>query len=171
MSETEPRQREPGEKYDVQVGPGGRLGAELLVAPEDTESGIAVVEHTLAPGHLGAPRHRHTHEDALSLVWSGTMTYLEDGDARTVGPGEVVVKPRGHWHAFWNAGDETLRFYELLAPGAFANYFADVAPFVARGEFPDASARTALAAVDDAYGVETDYESIDELTRTHQLER
>jgi quercetin dioxygenase-like cupin family protein len=169
MYETEPGQREPGEKYDVLVGPGGRLGAELLVAPEETESGLAVVEHTLAPGRLGAPRHRHTREDALSLVRSGTMTFLEDGETRRVGPGKVVVKPRGRWHAFWNAGDETLRFYELLAPGAFANYFTDVTPYVTRGELPDESTQAALAAVDDAYGVETDYESIATLIETYRL--
>jgi mannose-6-phosphate isomerase-like protein (cupin superfamily) len=32
-------------------------------------------------------------------------------------PGDVVAKPRGQWHTFWNAGDSTLRILEIITPG------------------------------------------------------
>jgi mannose-6-phosphate isomerase-like protein (cupin superfamily) len=33
------------------------------------------------------------------------------------GPDELVIKPRGQWHAFWNAGDEPTRLLEIISPG------------------------------------------------------
>jgi len=33
------------------------------------------------------------------------------------------VNSRDQWHAFRNAGDEPLRFLEIVAPGTFAGYF------------------------------------------------
>ena len=35
---------------------------------------MAVVEHTLAPGTLGAPLHRHANEDEISYVLEGELT-------------------------------------------------------------------------------------------------
>jgi len=37
-----------------------------------------------------------------------------------------VRKPRGQAHTFWNAGDEPLRFLEIISPGAFAGYFREL---------------------------------------------
>lgn len=41
-----------GETYSVEAGINGNLGAELRVAPGEGEHGVAVVEHTLAPGEF-----------------------------------------------------------------------------------------------------------------------
>lgn len=41
------------------------------------------------------------------------------------GPGDLVSKPRGEWHTFWNAGwDEPCRILETIAPAGFEGCFA-----------------------------------------------
>jgi len=37
-----------------------------------------------------------------------------------------VRKPRGQSHTFWNAGDEPLRFLEIISPRALAGYFREL---------------------------------------------
>ena len=67
------------EKYSVSVGLNRNLGAELKVAPRDGENEVAMVEHTLEPGRLAAPLHRHTNEDEISYVIEGQMG-VQEGD-------------------------------------------------------------------------------------------
>lgn len=133
--------------YAVEVGLNRNLGAALRVAPEASESGAAVVEHTLGPGKLAAPLHRHRHEDEISFVLEGTMGVQEgrsggrdsaenaaDVTVSTVEAGEFAVKGRGRWHTFWNPGPDPLRFFEIIAPGAFARYFEEVAAILPENE-------------------------------------
>jgi mannose-6-phosphate isomerase-like protein (cupin superfamily) len=105
----------PVEKYDVRLG---SLGARLDVARTETESNVAVVEHTLPSHTLAAPLHRHSREDEISYVLDGEMTVLADDELTVVPAGESVVKGRGAWHTFWNAGDEPLRFLESSRPAS-----------------------------------------------------
>lgn len=45
----------------------------------------------------------------------------------------AVLKPRGIPHAFWNAGEEEVRLLEIISPGGFERYFAEIAPLLAAG--------------------------------------
>src|SRR3954468_3445243 len=124
--------REQGERADF---PG--LGTRYLVHGDDTDGRFALLEHTIPPRTLAAPTHVHEHEDEYSFVLSGRMG-AQIGDAvLEAGPGELVIKPRGVPHAFWNAGDEETRLLELISPGAFGQYFADLAPHLNNPEGPD----------------------------------
>jgi mannose-6-phosphate isomerase-like protein (cupin superfamily) len=42
------------------------------------------------------------------------------------GPGDLVYKPRGQWHTFWNAGDEQCRILEVIAPAGFEKFFDEL---------------------------------------------
>ena len=106
------------------------LGTRYLVEGE----GFALVEHTLPPRALGSPLHRHTSEDEYSYVLEGRLGAQLGDDVVEAGPGELVQKPRGQEHAFWNAGDEPLRFLEIISPGGFAQYFRELAPVLAAGD-------------------------------------
>ncbi|MDE3129570.1 MAG: cupin domain-containing protein [Acidobacteriota bacterium] len=44
----------------------------------------------------------------------------------TAGPGDLVFKPRGQWHTFWNAGDEPCRILEIISPAGFERFFAEL---------------------------------------------
>jgi hypothetical protein len=79
--------------------------------------------------------------------------------------GDTVSKPRGIPHAFWNPGDEPVRFLELITPGAFAGYFAEIAPIMNAPD-PDLAALGAVAA---SYGLAIDPDSIGPLVDKYGL--
>ena len=84
--------------------------------------GFALVEHPMGPRVLGAPLHRHTHEDEYSYVLEGKVGALL-GDEVVYGEvGDLIFKPRGQWHSFWNAGDEPARILEIISPAGFEKY-------------------------------------------------
>src|SRR4051794_29296893 len=94
-------------------GPQGRFpgfGTRSVVSAEQTGGAFAVVEHDLAPKALGAPMHTHEREDEISHITAGRLGVQIGDDVLEAGPGDTVVKPRGIAHAFWNPGDESVRF-------------------------------------------------------------
>ena len=120
---------------------------------EGRDSGrLALVEHTLGPGVLAAPMHRHSREDEYSFVLAGRLGVLQDGDEMIADAGEVVCKPRGRWHTFWNAGDEELRVLEIITPAASRTLFRRLAE--PGGEY-DPATLPALAA---GFGCDVDFE-------------
>jgi len=124
---------------------------------------IAVVEHTLGPRVLAAPLHRHSREDEYSLVLEGRLGVFQDGEEVFAGPGELVRKPRGHWHTFWNADSEPLRVLELITPGGLEDLFRRLAE--PGGDY-DPESLPALAA---EYGCEVDFAATMPLVQRHQL--
>jgi mannose-6-phosphate isomerase-like protein (cupin superfamily) len=157
-------------KYSVDVGVGQHLGAELTVAPDESQSGVAVVEHTLPPEKLAAPLHRHTREDEISYILAGVMGVQEGDEVSTVEAGEFVVKERGVWHTFWNPGPEPLRFLEIIVPGEFAGYFGEVAELLPEDGARDDETRDRIEELGDEYGFEMDPESVPDLIDRHGLE-
>ncbi|HEV2871123.1 MAG TPA: cupin domain-containing protein, partial [Actinomycetota bacterium] len=85
----------------------------FMVDGADTGSRLSVVEHTLGPRVLAGPLHFHTREDEFSYVLEGRLGALLGDQEVVAGPGELVFKPRGQWHTFWNPGEETTRILEL----------------------------------------------------------
>ncbi len=145
----------------------GGLGARFLIDGATAGGGFALVEHPIAPRTLAAPLHRHSNEDEYSYVLEGRMGAQLGDETVEAGPGDLVFKPRGQWHAFWNPGDEPARVLEIISPGGFERYFEEIAPLVppARPE-PDFAG---LAAVQAKYGLEMDPESIGPLMERHEL--
>ena len=122
------------------------LGTRILLPSEQTRGRFALVEHDLGPRLLGAQ---------------------VGDDVRMAGPGELVVKPRGIPHAFWNAGDDELRFLETISPGGFAHYFEDLAPHLPPSvDVPDFEA---IGAVMARYALTMDMATIEPLVREHGL--
>lgn len=88
---------------------------------------FSVVHHPLAPRHLAAPLHRHHREDEFSYVLSGRMGALLGDEVVVAEAGTWVVKPRGQWHSFWNAGDTPCEIIEIISPAGFEQYFRELA--------------------------------------------
>jgi mannose-6-phosphate isomerase-like protein (cupin superfamily) len=151
--------------YDVTLG---ALGARLDVSRTENEANVAIVEHTLPPHTLAAPLHRHSREDEISYVLEGEMTVLADEELSTVPAGESVVKGRDVWHTFWNDGNEPLRFLEIIAPGEFSEFFAEVAPLTPLDP-SDEEAIGEFLRIGERYGFEADLESIPRLCEKHGL--
>jgi len=145
---------QPGGGLDA---PLARLGTVHKIPSRVIDGRLAIVEHTLPPRHLAAPRHRHSREDELSIVLEGTLGVLLGDTVITAGPGAYVLKPRGQWHTFWNAGDTELRLIELLTPGGFDGYYARLSPLLEAAAAPDPAAIQNMAA---EYGVEFDFDGV-----------
>ena len=97
----------------------------MIDGPEADER-FSLVEHPMSPRALAAPLHRHNREDEYSYVVSGRMGALLGDDVVEAGPGDLVFKPRGQWHTFWNAGDEPARILEIISPAGFERFFAEL---------------------------------------------
>ena len=143
----------------------GPLGARLLAGRDATGGSVAFVVHDLAPRALGSPVHTHAHEDEWSFVLDGEIG-VQIGDVASVArPGDLVLKPRGVPHAFWNAGDAPARFLEVITPGGFEDYFAALAEVFAGGA-PDLAR---LGEVAERFGLDVDLASVPRLSQTHGL--
>src|SRR5215211_1931557 len=103
------------------------LGTTYKVLSKSVSGSAAIVEHTLEPKSIGAPMHKHTFEDEISYVLEGELSVIQNGEVQTAGPGQYIVKPRGIFHTFWNATDQRIRFIEIITPGNFEYYFAELA--------------------------------------------
>jgi hypothetical protein len=110
--------------------------------------------------------HTHEREDEISYVLSGRLGVQLGDEVLEAGPGDTVVKPRGVAHAFWNAGDEPVRFLETITPAGFEQYFTDVAPLLDVAGPPDVAA---LGAVFARYGMTMDMASLPRLIAQHGL--
>ena len=87
---------------------------------------FSLVEHPMSPRALAAPLHRHQNEDEYSFVIEGRMGALLGDEHLEAGPGDLVHKPRGQWHTFWNAGEEPCRILEIISPAGFERFFAEL---------------------------------------------
>jgi mannose-6-phosphate isomerase-like protein (cupin superfamily) len=142
-----------GPKDGARVDLGG-LGVRFMTTGE----GFALVEHPIAPRTLAAPMHTHTHEDEFSYVLEGEVGVQIGDEVVYARPGELVCKPRGIPHAFWNRSDEPARLLEVISPAGFERYFAEIAPLLPPAvPEPDFAA---LAAVQARYGLDMDTDSI-----------
>lgn len=140
------------------------LGVRFLLESEATGGSFALVEHTLPPRGLGAPVHRHANEDEYSYVLEGRLGAQLGDEVIEAGPGELVRKTRGQEHTFWNAGDEPLRFLEIISPAGFEGYFRELAPLLAAGD------QSGVQEVAARYELEIDFATIPALAERHGLE-
>jgi mannose-6-phosphate isomerase-like protein (cupin superfamily) len=129
----------------------------------DTGGLVALVEYVLEPRVLAAPLHRHSREDEYSVVLEGRLGVFQDGEEVIAAPGDIVLKPRGRWHTFWNAGERQLRVLEVIAPGGLEELFRRLAE--PGGEY-DPATLPALAA---RYGCEVDFDRTLPLVERHGL--
>ena len=140
------------------------LGNRYVLRGENADGRFALVEHTIAPRALAAPMHTHEREDEYSFVLAGRLGAQIGDDLVEAGPGDLVLKPRGIPHAFWNPGDEETHLLEIISPAGFEGYFADVAPALARPGEPDFQA---LAEIRGRYELTVDLASVESLTKRH----
>jgi hypothetical protein len=89
------------------------------------------------------------------------MGALLGDDVLEAGPGDLVFKPRGEWHTFWNAGDDPCRILEIIAPAGFERFFAEL---VGLGGVAQADPAV-LGALCERYALEMDPASVPDLVQ------
>lgn len=167
-------------KTEIQAGPkivGPRdgeyaellsLGVRFMVRGEESGGGFSLVEHPIPPRTLCAPLHRHSREDEYSYVLEGRMGAQLGDEVVFAESGDLVFKPRGQWHTFWNAGDEPCRILEIISPAGFEKFFEAVGKAMRSGGSKDEVIRgqNELA---KRHGIEFDPESVPRICAEHGL--
>ena len=141
------------------------LGVRFMINGETTGGAFSLVEHPLPPRALGAPVHTHHNEDEYSYILEGRFGIQLGDEVLEAGAGDLVFKPRGVAHAFWNASDEPARLLELISPAGFEHYFRELAPLLAAAQRDEA----AVAEVVRRYGLDIDFTTIPHLAERHGL--
>jgi mannose-6-phosphate isomerase-like protein (cupin superfamily) len=135
----------------------------FMIDGADTAGRLSVVEHTLAPHALAGPLHYHTREDEYSYVLEGRLGALLGDEEVFAEPGDLVFKPRGQWHTFWNPGDTPTRILELITPAGLEDLFRELG---APGVEMDPATLPALAA---RYGCKVDFQGTTTIIQQHGL--
>ena len=142
------------------------LTGSLLGDLTQSAGGPTFVVHSLAPRQLGSPLHTHRDEDEWSYVMSGLVGVRVGSLTVTARAGDVVLKPRGVPHAFWNAGSAPARFLEVVTADGFSDYFAELSKVLA----PDGATEPARTAeIARRFGVVVDPASVPALLQEHRL--
>ena len=139
------------------------MGVRFMISGQESGGGFALVEHPMPPHALGAPLHRHNHEDEYSFVLEGRIGALLGDEVVYGNVGDLIFKPRGQWHTFWNAGDQPARILEIISPAGFEQYFREM---VALPQDATPADRAAIAA---RYALEVDPQSIPRLVAEYGL--
>ena len=139
------------------------MGVRFMVSGQESGGGFALVEHPMPPHALGAPLHRHTHEDEYSFVLEGRIGALLGNEVIYGNVGDLIFKPRGQWHTFWNAGDQPARILEIISPSGFEQYFREMVGL------PQDATPADRAAIAARYALEVDPQSIPRLVAEYGL--
>jgi mannose-6-phosphate isomerase-like protein (cupin superfamily) len=135
----------------------------FMIDGTDTAGRLAVVEHTVPPGVLAGPLHHHSREDEYSYVLEGRLGALLGDQEVVAGPGDLVFKPRGQWHTFWNPGDTPTRVLELITPAGLEDLFRALGAMC--GQMDPAS----LPALAARYGCQVDFQATAGILQRHGL--
>ena len=143
----------------------GGMGVRFLIPGTDSGRGFALVEHVLKPHALAAAMHRHHLEDEYSYVLHGKVGARLDGQVVYGTAGDVIYKPRGQWHTFWNAADSDASLLEIIAPAGFENFFRELLELFAQEE----PRPEKIAPIAQRYQLELDPSSIPTICAEHGL--
>jgi quercetin dioxygenase-like cupin family protein len=142
--------------HDGKAGFLGSIGVRFMIEGSEADERFSLVEHPMSPRALAAPLHRHNREDEYSFVLEGSVGALL-GDEVVIGhAGDLIFKPRGQWHTFWNAGDTPARILEIISPAGFERFFAELVDLGGAAQAPPA----ALAELCARYELEMDPDSV-----------
>ena len=141
----------------------GGISNRFMIDGADTDGRFALVEHLFDPRALAAPMHRHHDEDEYTYVLSGRIGAVIEGREVEAGVGDLLFKPRGQWHTFWNAGDEPASCLEFISPAGLEQLFRSFATV------PGAPEPAELAEMAAKYGCEIDFAATFPVVQRHGL--
>lgn len=136
----------------------------FMIDGSDSDQRFALVQHLFPPRALAAPMHRHHQEDEYTFVLTGRIGAVLDGVEVVAGPGDLLFKPRGQWHTFWNAGDEPASCLEIISPAGLEQFFR------ALTEFTEPPTPEQLADLAAPYHCDADMDATARVLERHGLE-
>jgi mannose-6-phosphate isomerase-like protein (cupin superfamily) len=148
---------------EIGVGAGGNLSNRFMIDGKETGGRFGLVQHLFEPKALAAPMHRHHDEDEYTYVLTGRIGAVLGDEEVFGGPGDLIFKPRGQWHTFWNAGDEPATVLEIISPGGLEELFRSF------GQLTDPPDPQTLAATAAKYNCDLDFDSTLFIVQRHGL--
>jgi mannose-6-phosphate isomerase-like protein (cupin superfamily) len=94
--------------------------ARMLISASNGATQLCIFEQWVAPG-LGAPTHRHTVEEVLSVREGEAEMWIEAEHVRVLA-GQSLIVPAGRLHGFRNSGAGTLHLHAVLASPIFESF-------------------------------------------------
>lgn len=141
----------------------GLVSDRFMIGGAETSGRFALVQHLFEPKALAAPMHRHHDEDEYTYVLTGRIGAVL-GDEELFGdPGDLIVKPRGQWHTFWNAGDEPATVLEIISPAGLEELFRSFGQLT---QEPDPQTLAGMAA---EYHCDLDFDRTQPIIERHGL--
>jgi mannose-6-phosphate isomerase-like protein (cupin superfamily) len=147
---------------EVAGGPESRTD-RFMIDGADTAGRLSVVEHTVPPHVLAGPLRYHSREDEYSYVLQGQLGAVLGDQEVIAEAGDLVFKPRGQWHTFWNPGDTPTRVLELITPAGLEDLFRELG---GPGVELDPATLPELVA---RYGCEVDFQATATILQRHGL--
>jgi quercetin dioxygenase-like cupin family protein len=131
----------------------GQLAIRFLVEGEESGGSVAMFEFDVPAGMSVAAGHSHDGYEETIYGLEGALTWTVEGTPIEVGPGDVLLVPRGAVHQFDNTSGEDARALAVVTPGILGpGYFREVA-----------------AILDAAAGGPPDFEALGEVMRRNGL--
>lgn len=97
----------------------------IKAAGTHTRGRLTVAEFLNPPG-FAPPLHRHTAEDEMFYILSGTARFLCDGEELTAHPGDFVLLPVHLPHTFTVGPTEPLHCLQITTPSGFEDFATDI---------------------------------------------
>jgi quercetin dioxygenase-like cupin family protein len=123
------------------------MAIRFLVEGEQSDGSVAIFEFEVPVGTRVAAAHSHDGFEETIYGVDGVLTWTVDGAETEVGPGEVLLLPRGVVHQFENRGDTSAKSLAIVTPGLLGpDYFREAAEVLdaAAGGPPDLAAIAAI---------------------------
>jgi len=129
------------------------MAIRFLVEGEQSAGSVAVFEFDVPAGAKVPIAHSHDGYEETIYGLEGVLTWTVEGTPIEVGPGDVLLVPRGAVHQFDNTSGEDARALAVVTPGILGpGYFREVA-----------------AILDAAAGGPPDFEALGEVMRRNGL--
>ena len=106
----------------------GGIAVRFLAEGHEANNTVAMFEFDVAPGSKVPGAHSHDGYEETTYGLEGMLTFTVEGKVTGVGPGQVLVIPRGAVHCFENFHPTTARLLTVITPGILSpSYFREVA--------------------------------------------
>ena len=106
----------------------GQIAIRFLLEGSPSSGSPAIFEFTVPPGAKVPIAHSHDAYEETLYGLEGTLTLTLDGKPTRLGPGDVLLIPRGVVHRFDNLHPATTKTLAIITPGILGpGYFRDVA--------------------------------------------
>jgi mannose-6-phosphate isomerase-like protein (cupin superfamily) len=143
------------------------MNMQVIFCEAHSNGGFCLASFHLAGATLGAPIHAHTQDNVYLYVTEGELVILSEGKRHQVQSNQGIWIPCGTQHAYWNKKSTATSFLVITSPGGSEKRYQELSAMLALDDPLDYDD---LRALDRKYGVETNYQSIFELSEEHEIQ-